>query len=276
MRTRTYDLSITTQGPAYPPSEILDADGNFVTIGRINRDDGAGGVAPAWGRAVVAADSPVPPLGEHLPYRIVRELPEQLTVEDESTVLYTLPLPLPSNNYPMLFAPEQRPDAHQVRRPSYPLHEVPIPDLRKQDGPRERDPITLGQWVKARGQLEVSVSPDGAGATFALAFTGLIPDSVYTVMSLREKDLDPAGPTRPGPLGVPNAFYSDDNGMGHYRATLPDPFPAAGNRVINVIVLWMSYQQNYGGAIGHFGLGGDVHAQLKLPGPAFHELSTHD
>jgi hypothetical protein len=165
-----------------------------------------------------------------------------------------------------------------VRRPSYPLHGAPIPDLREEDGPKVREPITLGQWAKARGQLEVHVPAHRRSADFSFAFTGLIPDSLYTVMSLREHDLDPAGPTRPGPLGVPNAFISDSNGMAHYRATLPHPFPAPGtpgaNRVINVVVLWMSYQQNYGGAIGHFGLGGDIHAQLKLQGPSFGEFTT--
>ncbi|MGW0532095.1 hypothetical protein [Streptomyces sp. NPDC003032] len=273
--SRSYDLSVTTQGPAYPPSEVMDENGDFVVIGRLNTPSG-----PRWGRAVVSAASPVPPLGEDLPYTIVRELPEDPDERDRQMELYTLPLPLPCNNYPMLFAPEQRPDAHEVERPSHPLHRAPIPDLREADGPRLRDPITLEQWVKARGQLDVTVAPDRRGARFTFAFTGLIPDSVYTVMSLREHDLDPAGPTRPGPLGVPNAFYSDEHGMGHYQATLPNPFPASGtpgaNRVINVVVLWMSYQQNYGGAIGHFGLGGDIHAQLKLRGPHFSEFTTRD
>ncbi|RRR99525.1 hypothetical protein [Glycomyces terrestris] len=268
------DLSVSTQGPAYPPSEIMDKDGNFVTIGRINRAADDGTVTPAWGSALVAADSPLPPFGELAPYRILREL----TADDDGMELYTLPLPLPCSNYPMLFAPEQRPDAHEVVRPSYPLHEVPIPDLRAADGPRRRDPITLGQWRRARGQLEVTTTGDGRAAVFEFWFTGLIPDSVYTVMSLRQRDLDPAGPTRPGPLGVPNVFIADAGGAAHYRAELPDPFPDPGlpgaNRVVNVVVLWMSYQQNYGGAIGHFGLGADIHAQLKLTGPSFQEFRT--
>lgn len=274
MNAHVLDLSVTTQGPAYPPSEIMDKDGNFVTIGRINRAGEDGNVSAAWGSALVAQDSPLPPFGAHAPYRILREL----TGDDDDMELYTLPLPLPCNNYPMLFAPEQRPDAHEVVRPSHPLHEVPIPDLREADGPRRRDPITLGQWRRARGQVEVTVTEGGTAAEFEFWFTGLIPDSVYTVMSLRQKDLDPAGPTRPGPLGIPNAFYADRGGAGHYRARLPDPFPEpdrpGANRVINVVVLWMSYQQNYGGAIGHFGLGGDIHAQLKLTGPSFQELIT--
>jgi hypothetical protein len=276
--SRTYDLSVTTQGPAYPPSEIMDANGDFVVIGRINRTGPDGLTVAEWGSAVVSADSPVPPLGRSEPYKVVRELSGPLAQADREVVLYTLPLPLPCNNYPMLFAPEQLPDAHQVVRESYPLHGVPIPDVRTEDGPKSPPPITLGQWVKARGQLEVTVSRDRRGADFTFALTGLIPDSMYTVMSLREHDLDPEHPTRPGPLGVPNAFISDDHGMAYYRATLPNPFPAPGtpgrNRVINVVVLWMSYQRSYGGAIGHFGLGGDIHAQLKLRGPSFAEFTT--
>lgn len=276
--SRVYDLSITTQGPPYPPSEVLDADGNFIVIGQVNRADGNGGTTAGWGAAVVAADSPVPPMGQLAPYRIVRELPDALAPGDQSIVLHTLPLPLPCNNYPMLFAPEQRPDAHQVKRQSYPLHQVPIPDLRAEDGPRKRDPITLGQWAKARGQLKVTVARDRRRAEFSLALIGLIPESVYTVMSLREHDLDPRNPTRPGPLGVPSTVVSDEHGMAFYRASLPNPFPEAGspgaNRVISVVVLWMSYQRGYGGAIGLFGLGGDIHAQLKLPGRNFDEFTT--
>src|SRR3546814_3424299 len=93
----------------------------------------------------------------------------------------------------------------------------------------------------------------------------MIPNSLYTIMSLRRFDLNPLSPTRPGPLGIPNVFITDKNGNSSYHATLPNPFPEAdkdnGNRIINVVVLWMSYQMNRGGAIGWFGLGGDVHAQ---------------
>jgi hypothetical protein len=276
--TRTYDLSVTTQGPLYPPSEIMDENGDFVVIGRINRPGPDGATVSEWGSAVVSAGSPLPPLGRNLPYDIVRELPDHPAPQDAAMALHTLPLPLPCNNYPMLFAPEQRPDAHTVERPSYPLHRAPIPDARYEDGPKLREPVRLGQWIKARGQLEVTVPEHRRSATFSFAFTGLIPDSLYTVMSLREHDLDPDATTRPGPLGIPNAFISDEHGMAHYHATLPNPFPApgtpGGNRVINVVVLWMSYQQNYGGAIGHFGLGGDIHAQLKLREAGFQEFTT--
>jgi len=280
MDTATYELSLTTQGPVYPPSEVMNADGDFVVIGRVNRTGPDGRTTSEWGTAIVAADSPLPPHGDLLPFRIVRELPLPLEPADRDMVLYTLPLPLPCNNYPMLFAPEQCPEAHELRRPSYPFHQVPIPDLRPQDGPRVTEPITLGQWVQAQGWLEVAVVDRGRAAEFRFEFSGLIPDSMYSVMSLREYDLDPPpnGPARPGPLGVPNVFLTDRSGKATYRATLPDPFPAPGTspipRIVNVVLLWMSYQRNYGGAIGYFGLGGDIHAQLKLRGPSFHELTT--
>lgn len=274
------ELSVTTQGPLYPPSEIMNRDGDFVVVGRVNREGDNGRIIAPWGMAIVRATSPVPPFGQHRPYDIVRELSPTLSTDDQDMALYTLPVPLPCNNYPMVFAPEQCPDTRGMHRPSYPFHEVPIPDLRPQDGPRVTEPITLGQWMRAQGTLEVTLAPSRRHATFRLECLNLVPGSLYTVMSLRERDLDPAGPTRPGPLGVPNVFVADEYGRARYSATLPNPFPVgddpARNRVINVIVLWMSYQRSYGGAIGWFGLGGDIHAQLKLREASFLDLATID
>lgn len=275
--SRSYDLSVTTQGPAYPPSEVMDANGDFIVIGWINQAE-PDRTSRRWGGAVVSADSVVPSFGENLPYRIVRELGPDLCEEDRALTLHTLPLPLPCSNYPMVFAPQQCPDAHRVRRDSFAFHRVPISDMRDEDGPKVTEPITLGQWVQARGWLTLSLADDRRSAEFRCRFDHLIPNSLYTVMSLRERDLDPSGPTRPGPLGVPNVFTTDNDGRASYHATLPNPFPApdtpGANRIVNVIVLWMSYQRNYGGAIGVFGLGGDIHAQLKLKTPSFHELTT--
>ncbi|MER6214187.1 hypothetical protein ACWC5F_24935 [Streptomyces sp. NPDC001272] len=276
--TETHELSLTTQGPLYPPSEVMDADGNFVVVGMINRTARDGATRPEWGAAVVSPDSPLPPFGTLAPYTVVRELDTAPDGADKDIVLYTLPLPLPCNNYSMVFAPDQLPEAGQVKRPSHAFHEVPIPDLRPEDGPKVTGPVTFGAWMRASGTLEVGVTSDGHRGTFGFEFSRLVPDSVYTVMSLRARDLDPAGPTRPGPLGVPNVFVTDADGNGRYHATLPNPFPDPGlpgaNRVINVVVLWMSYQRSYGGAIGEFGLGGDIHAHLKLRGASFQNLRT--
>ncbi len=271
--TRRYTLDPTTQGPLFPPSEVVDADGNFIVVGAVARPGGVG-----WGRALVARDTPVPPFGTVIPHRILTELHDPLTADEAATVLHTLPLPLPANNYPMRFAPEQAPDANSHQAPSYPFHAAPIPDLRPEHGRRLQEPVTLGAWLAARGDLTVTLAEDRRSAEFAFAFEKLIPESLYTIMSLRAGDLDPARLTRPGPLGVPNVFVTDREGRASYRVDMPDPFPPAdrpdGNRIVNVVVLWMSRQTSHGGAIGLYGLGGDIHAQLKLRALSFQEFET--
>ena len=126
--------------------------------------------------------------------------------------------------------------------------------------------------------MAVVISRDRRSALFEFEFYDLVPNSVYTVMSLRQRDLDPAAPTRPGPLGVPNVFITDGRGKAHFWAQLFDPFPShdrrGANRIINVVVLFMSSQMSYGGAIGWYGLGGDIHAHLKLKEASFTELLT--
>ncbi len=270
--SRQYELVPTTQGPLYPPSEAMDQQGNFVVVGRINREGALGGSAE-WGAALVAP-SEAPSFGRHSPYTVVEELDLSDSERLREIVLHTLPLPLPANNYHMLFAPEQNPDAHSVTRPSVPFHLVRYPDERDIDGPKRLPPITLARWMAAKGNLTVRYSIDGGPAEFELVMSGLLPNSLYTVMTLKAWDLRPDNPTRPGPLGIPNVFVSSNDGFGYYKATLPDPFPQEGNRVINVIVLWMSEQRSYAGAIGHYGLGGDVHAQLKLQSNSFYDINS--
>lgn len=258
----TFELTATTQGPLYPPSEAVNEEGNFVVVGQIIRND-----AISWGMALVSKESHLPAFGQTSPYTIVEELDGENEERLSEIELFSLPLPLPLNNYPMVFAPEQLPGAGEVRRPGYALNRGHIQDYRETDGRRILPAITLNNWLKAQGTLRVTLSADKSSARFDFDFKGLVPDSLYTVMSLREKDLATVSPTRPGPLGIPNVFITDANGNASYYAVLENPFPeknAESNRIINVIVLFMSGQQSYGGAIGLFGLGGDVHAHLKL------------
>lgn len=277
---KQYELSLTTQGPLYPPSEVMDEDGNFIVIGALNKITTDGKITSDWGCAIVSAQSPVPSFGERLPYTVIEEFNEDVPDHIANKVLHTLPLPLPCANYPMLFAPEQYPDANTLERPSYAFHEVPIPDSRVEDGRRLTAPVRLNDWMTAKGTLVVSMDASNRNATFGFEFEGLIPHSLYTVMALRARDLDPAGPTRPGPLGIPNVFVTDGAGRARFEAEMPNPFPdpnsPKANRIVNVVVLWMSDQMNHGGAIGRFGLGGDIHAQLKLPTLAFQEFTTHN
>ena len=275
---RRYSLQLTTQGPLYPPSEVMDEAGNFIVIGAVNRVGTSGLIKTEWGGAIVSPASTVPEFGDLAPYDILEEFdPHALTTQLRSKILHTLPLPLPCNNYGMIFAPNQYPYANNERRNSYPFHLTPIPDAEWLHGRQLRSPVTLGDWVKAKGELVVSLENDGREARFSFAFTDLIPRSLYTIMTLRENDLAPGIKTRPGPLGIPNVMVTDELGSARFDAVLPDPFPPKdrpGNRVINIVVLFMSYQMSHGGAIGRYGLGGDIHAHLKLTTKAFDEFET--
>lgn len=261
-RVEVFELTTTTQGPLYPPSETVNKEGDFVVVGQVIRND-----TLSWGMAIVSKESSVPEFGKTSPYTIVEELDGEDDKRLSEIELFSLPLPLPLNNYPMVFAPKQLPNSGAVQRQSYALNRGYIHDYRETDGRRELPAITLNNWLKAEGTLTVTLSEDKSSARFDFSFKGLIPDSLYTVMSLREKDLASESPTRPGPLGIPNVFVTDANGNAVYYAVLENPFPEKNensNRIINTIVLFMSSQQSYGGAIGLFGLGGDVHAHLKL------------
>lgn len=272
--TKVYSLSVTTQGPLYPPSEIMNEAGDFIVIGRIPQADGT----LPWGGAIVSSATQAPTFNELGVYDVLKWIDLTNLGKLADQVLHTLPLPLPVNNYPILFAPEQRPQAHSEFRSSFPLHEAPVPDLRAEDGRRRKSPITLRQWLRASGELKVSVDNGGRTALFELECKNLLPDSLYTVMSLRQNDLRPENPSRPGPLGIPNAFITDAEGNGYYWARLPNPFPDASlpsaNRIINVVVLYMSAQMTHGGAVGWYGLGADIHAQLKLKADSFSSLLT--
>ncbi|AHG20886.2 hypothetical protein Z042_15710 [Chania multitudinisentens RB-25] len=272
-KTYIYELSITTQGPLYPPSEVIDKNGDFVVIGTLPQEGERN-----WGMAIVDKKTPVPTFGYVEPYLIKKDLSNASIKELSDIELFTLPLPLPSNNYPMVFAPEQCPNAGEVVRDSCSLNQAYISDYRESDGRRKINKITLADWVKAEGTLTVTVADNSRSARFDFVFSHLIPNSLYTVMSLRENDLNPAMLSRPGPLGIPNVFVTDEHGSASYWAILDNPFPSNvdedANRIINVVVLFMSSQQSYGGAIGLYGLGGDIHAHLKLKKSDFHDITT--
>jgi len=271
---RQYALTVTTQGPLYPPSEVWDQEGNFIVIGMINRQLSDNQITPTWGAAIVSPQSELPHFGSLAKYDIVSELDLTDLGEYGDKPLYTLPLPLPCNNYDMHFAPQQKADSKDIIRASLPLHDA-VPDFEFEHSRQNSQPITLNQWVKAEGNLTVEILNNQHDAKFSTRFKHLISNSLYTVMALRENDLDPLNPTRPGPLGVPHCFVSDEYGDATFKSIMQNPFPEkGGNRIINIVVLYMSSQCSNGGAIGLYGLGGDIHAQLKLTAASFQEFNT--
>jgi hypothetical protein len=136
----------------------MDGNGNFVVVGMVPGDNGL-----EWRSVLVAADSPVPEFGATKPYRILRDIEGMSQDEVKDIILHTLPLPIPSNNYGMLFAPEQRPQANTESRPSLPLHEGYIADYRSSDGKRQVQPVTLENWMHAEVRW-MSVCLKTAGA----------------------------------------------------------------------------------------------------------------
>jgi HAD superfamily phosphoserine phosphatase-like hydrolase len=147
MQSKTYHLVMTTQGPAYPPSELMDEHGNFIVIGKLNINNN-GLAIQEWGGAMVSVSSPLPTFGDNLPYSIIKRFSYEPLNKEDDCVLYTLPLPIPCNNYLMNFAPEQKPAC--LLRPSFPLHQVPIPDLKEEHGRKIDMQRLANEWFQAK------------------------------------------------------------------------------------------------------------------------------
>jgi len=79
------------------------------------------------------------------------------------------------------------------------------------------DPITLGDWLDARGRAKIRCDGDDA-ARLRMKFRGLVPNALYTVWGFMEL---PGGGVAPRPLGgVPNAFVPSKNGSGSFDREL--------------------------------------------------------
>lgn len=188
---------------------------------------------------------------------------------------------------------------HTFKRRSFPLHLFPIPgfqgdqvaydvdtgaafDPMTASGPdcgagcpgenvidhRRTTPITLGEWLRAEGEMVITLtrfdrSVDGfTAARFDLKFKNLLPKSVYTIWAIRENVLTQG--RLPGPLGLPGAFITDENGEGRFSSELPNPLPDRasddkGLRVIGVEVLFHPDFQNWGACGERLGIGFRVH-----------------
>src|SRR5690349_3038110 len=77
----TIDLPNATQGPVWPPSAMVDKDGNFVVIGLVLKQFGPSTVVPAPNQAVIVSKETTPPLKDGVedpsnwfgaPYKVIR------------------------------------------------------------------------------------------------------------------------------------------------------------------------------------------------------------
>lgn len=104
----TLNIPNSTQGPLWPPSEIMDKDGNFVVVGELLRDVGGGVIKLVPGAALVSPET-VPPLNQNgvedfsnvfgAPYKIVRELDLSPGSPDLDIELYTASYGPPEGNF---------------------------------------------------------------------------------------------------------------------------------------------------------------------------------
>lgn len=191
-------------------------------------------------------------------------------------------------------------------RPSYPLHQVPIVGFQgdsvvydadtgdahtamtatniascaatgcpgeDQVDTRRNKPITLGEWLKAKGQVKITLTqPNGRGqfthAKFDLELHNLLPNSVYSVWAVRPRQIPVPGVWKArqiDPLSTPNVLVTDSNGDVSAEYELANPFPDAATdtrrlRIVGLSVVFHSDAQNWGACFSRFGPSVDVHA----------------
>ncbi len=193
--------------------------------------------------------------------------------------------------------------ASNFYRPQYPLHETPVhgfqgdnvrynadtwapedpqtatgcsddisvacPGEDALDSDRRSTPITLGEWIKARGRLTVSLTDwdkeQGAytAANFNYKLRNLLPNSIYTTWAVRPRLL--AETRRPiDPVATPNVIMADSRGNADVTFKVENPFPdpatdVFGKRIVGLSVVYHSDLQNWGACFTRFGPGVDIH-----------------
>jgi len=109
-------------------------------------------------------------------------------------------------------------------------------------------PITLGNWLQARGVLDIRC--DRKGSSVRLQFRRLIPNGLYSVWVGFQTNFGGSPFLGIGPLGgVPNAFTADDDGRATFERQLnfcPIDLGPNDAPVVVVDVVFHSNQQLYG------------------------------
>lgn len=130
--------------------------------------------------------------------------------------------------------------------------------------PGEPNPITFGDWrmAKATGTVKVKVKGDKITSKVVLQFSGLIPNTLYTVWQINNGIGGADGPFG----GIPSAFVSDEDGNAKFTRTLP--FDAI--EVIDFLdVVYHSDHNVYGGVPSTMSGGIIHHGQLRIDFPGY-------
>jgi hypothetical protein len=129
---------------------------------------------------------------------------------------------------------------------------------------RSDKPVTLGDWVRARGEMEVTLTRYDhrvkayTAARFKFKLRNLLPRSLYTFWALRQSVFTFGH--LPGPYGLPSSVMTDDDGNAEYTVELNNPFPDRakdpnGHRVVGVEMEYHPDQQNWGACGERWGIG---------------------
>jgi hypothetical protein len=332
--TKVIELPNSTQA-FWPPGEVYDQNGDIIVIGDLLTEVQPGVFQLVPHQAALVSKETVPPLDKNgvedpenwfgAAPKVIRKLDLSPGSPDLDMVLYTASFgPVAGSggtpripkigeskfnlNKELITCPDTFPTLAQRTnyfRPSYPLHQVPIPGFQG-DGVeydpdtgephpvnnattdpscafngcpgedhidfRRTAPITLGEWLKAKGTVKIELTqPNHKGqfthAKFTVDVNNLIPNAVYTVWAARPRLVPMPGVWKRhhvNPIMIPNVVVTDANGHATREFEVPNPFPDPATdvqrqRIIGIAMHFHSDYQNWGACFSRFGPGVDVH-----------------
>ncbi len=138
---------------------------------------------------------------------------------------------------------------------------------------RSTKPITLGDWLKAKGKVTINLTkPNSEGqhthAKFKFKLRNMLPNSVYTVWVVRGRQIPIPGVWNRrdiDPMAMPNIIVTDEKGNASEEFEMANPFPDPASdfqrmRVFGLSIVYHSDFQTWGGCFARLGPGVDVHA----------------
>jgi hypothetical protein len=104
---------------------------------------------------------------------------------------------------------------------------------------RDENPITLGDWLDARGKAFIRCSRDGSRASVVLSMKGLVDNGLYTLWAV------PADGSLPNAFGgVPNVFSADRRGSALVHRTVA--YCPTDGQLLDITVAYHSDGMAYG------------------------------
>lgn len=137
---------------------------------------------------------------------------------------------------------------------------------------RREESVTLNDWLQADVHMAIKLinfdyeQNAYTAAKFFVSAKGLLPNSIYTVVSTRSSFLLPSPlPKLPHSATLTSHIITDEYGQGKTHFIIDNPFPApevddAGTRIIAMALGFKSDHAILGGCSLRLGAGVDIHA----------------